>query len=679
MQGEVMPRFLFLVLLLLLAGSAGAEVDADLMSVEATLARLPAEERLVFLQDEVQRTVFNSPKLAIEIAGRWLKLANEQNNSLARSRALLSIGRAHYLLGEYRSSLRYYQDALNVAEEIGEKGFIADSLNNIGVLYYVWGEHDLALEYYLKTLDLRLEANDQRGVAHCYNNIAGVHNTAGRLESAMEHYHLALDIYHDLGELLYETGTMNNIGLLKFNTGEDAEALVFLQKALVLERKAKDPQGESLSLNNMGMIFARQGRLDEARDLFNEALAIRRQIHDRQGESVTLQLLGSTMVNDGDVEGGIPLLESALSIARELEVQELIRDDLLALSEAWELVGQFDQALNFYRQFKDAHDGLFNEERTRQMAAAEARYETDLKDKEIASLHQQAGYEAFRRRIFLAGGVVLLLMMVLLWNRYRFQKRAHGEIRIKNESLAQAHSELEKGAREQLAHVARVATMGELTAAFAHELHQPLTAIKTNARAGRNLLRRSAVEEVEETLVDISEDAERAREIISRLREMMRKGEERRESHNINEVVSSSISFVDQRTHIEGPNIRFDLEPNLPVVQCDRIQLQQVLLNLVQNALVAMNGRSGEILIQTALASNGNVTVRVRDEGPEVSDEIISEMFDPFFTTKAEGLGMGLPICRTIVEAHGGKLLVNRNPEGGLVMEFQLQKTGHKS
>ncbi len=92
-----------------------------------------------------------------------------------------------------------------------------------------------------------------------------------------------------------------------------------------------------------------------------------------------------------------------------------------------------------------------------------------------------------------------------------------------------------------------------------------------------------------------------------------------------------------------------------------------------------MSGSTGEVLIQTTLAENGNVTVQVRDEGPEVSDEIISEMFDPFFTTKPEGLGMGLPICRTIIEAHGGKLLASRNPGGGLAMEFQLLNSGIKS
>ncbi len=673
-----MPRF-FVLVFLLWPCLVWAEVEADSMSVEATLARLPAQERLVFLEEEVQRNISNNPKQAIVIAGRCLRLARELDNSLAENKALLNLGRAHYYLGEYKHALRRYQEALALAEELSNKTLVANALNNIGVLYFVWGEHDLALEFYLRTLALRLETGNQIGAAHIYNNIAGLHNTADRDSSALEYFEQALEIYHDQGQVGFEASTMNNIGLIKYDSGKYDEALVYLEKALVLERTVNDRQRESLSLNNMGMVLTKQGHTSEARQLYGEALEIRRQINDRQGESVTLQLLGTVMIQDGDVEAGILHLQEALAIARDLEVLELVKDDLLALAEAWEALGRYDYALRDYRQFTEAHNQLFDEEQSRQIAAAEARYETDLKDKEIAGLIQQAKYQELRRRILLTGAIFLLLFLILIWGRYRFQKRAHQEIKLKNESLAKAHTELEKGAREQLAHVARVATMGELTAAFAHELHQPLTAIKTNARAGRNLLRRSVVDEVDETLVDISEDAERAREIISRLREMMRKGEERREPHNINEVVSSGMSFVDKASQKQGVSIRFDLAPDLPIVNCDRIQLQQVLLNLVQNGLAAMDGCTGEILIQTTLSDDGNVTVRVVDEGPEISDEIISEMFDPFFTTKSAGLGMGLPICRTIIEAHGGKLLPTRNQGGGLVMEFQLQKTGMKA
>ena len=658
-----------------------AQVEADSLTMEATLASLPAEERLPFLQEEVRRTIRNDPRLALAIARRSLVAASELNDEAARHQALMDIGVALYYQGDYRNALRRYEEAMVIAVDLGDNSRIGHAVNNIGVLYFVWGEHDLALEYYLRALTLYLESKDTARTASTYNNIAGVHHTAGRYDSALGHYGRALEIYREVGDKTYEAGTLNNIGLVHYEQGLFEEAMADLQQALTLERAGKDRQGEALSLNNMGMVRAKQGRLEDAQRLFNEALDIRREINDRQGESVSLQLLGTALVDGGNVEESIPLLEEALAIARELEVQELIRDDLLALAEAWEKAGQFERSLAYFRLFKEAHDLIFDEERGRQMAAAEAKFEVDLKDQEIAGLRREAEFEAFRQRIMLLGAILSALIMALLWNRYRFQKRANSEIHAKNEALGKAHAELEKAAREELTHVARVATMGELTAAFAHELHQPLAAIKANARAARNLLQQPAVDqdevdEVDEALVDIRDDAERAREIIHRLREMMRKGEERREVHPLDEVVRTALSFVEGAARQQGVEIRLDLEPDLPPVMCDHIQLQQVLMNLIQNGLAAMEAGSGEIVISTMTAADGQVEVHVRDSGPEMSDDNFADMFDPFFTTKPDGLGMGLPICRTIIEAHSGKLTASRNPGGGLTMEFRLPAYG---
>jgi len=656
---------------------AQGSVEADSMAVEAALARMPPAEQLTFLQEEVRKTIRNDPRLSLAIARRSLVAATEQDDSPARNLALMDIGRALYYLGDYRNALRRYEEALLIAEDMSDKTQIGHAVNNIGVLYYVWGEHDLALEYYLRALALRLEVDDVGGSASCYNNIAGVHHSAGRFPLALDHYRRALEIYREVGDATFEASTLNNIGLVQYDQGLYVEAMENLQQALILERAGKDRQGEALSLNNMGRVRAKQGLLEDAQRLFNEALDIRREIDDRQGESVSLQLLGTILVEGDNVDRGIPLLEDALAIARELEVQELIRDDLLALAEAWEKAGRHERALEHFRLYKEAHDRIFDEERGRKIAAAEARFELDLKDREIAGLRREAEFEAFRRRIMLLGAGFSVAIMVLLWNRYRFQKRANFEIRGKNEALGSAHAELEKAAREELAHVARVATMGELTAAFAHELHQPLTAIKANARAARNLLQQdSGREEAGEALVDIRDDAERAREIILRLREMMRKGEERREIRTLDTVVRAAVSFVEGSAHNQGVGIRLELAAGLPSVYCDHIQLQQVVMNLVQNGLAVMETGGGEIVIGTGETGDGGVEVRVRDAGPEVSREVLADMFDPFFTTKPGGLGMGLPICRSIIDAHGGSLTASRNETGGLTMVFTLPGYG---
>ncbi len=662
---------LLFVILLLIPASSLAVFEADSMAVEATLSRMPAGERLEFLADTVQRTMRNDPRLALAIARR----SRDEAMALGDDRALLmawrNCGVANYYLGDYRDALRSYEEAMAISEDLADTSMITNTTINIGVLYFVWGEHDLALEYYLRALDFASFLGHEEGLANIYNNVAAVHHTAERYDAALEYYELAEELYRSTGNETYEASTLNNIGLVQHELENYDAASTTLLHALDIERRMKDRPGEALSLNNLGMVREKQGRRDEARRLYEEALAIRRELEDRQGESVSLHLLGSALVAEGQTAEGIALLEEALAIARELEVRELVRDDLLALSNAWEASGRHDLAFEFYKEYKDAHDRIFDEMRTRQMAAAEAGFELDLKDREIVSLKREAEFEASRRRLFLLAAGLLTVILALLWNRYRYQKHAHYQILAKNEALEKAHRELEKAAREELAHVTRVSTMGELTAAFAHELNQPLTAIKANARTARNMLGvdTSGAAEIADALFDIREDAERAREIITRLREMIRKGGERRENHDLRDIVRTAAGFMTSRAQAQDVDIELVCPDEGVPILCDHIQLQQVVINLVQNSLAAMEPvGAGRIIVRVEPSVDGACEFRVADQGPEIPPEILSDMFHPFFTTKTTGLGMGLPICRTIIEAHGGGIEVEAVKCGGLVV-----------
>lgn len=676
-HGSALGRIL-LVLMLLGSGFSWANANMDSLALDDSLRNLSDDEQREWLGQEAQRLMRNDPKSAMTIARRALAIAQNRSDDLGRFQARLNIGLSLYYQGQYKSALREYESALALAELQENRHMTAAVRNNIGALFFVWGEHDDALEHYLEALTILMEIGDAAGIARAYNNIAGVHQTAGRYESASDYYQLALDRYRELGNKTFAASTLNNIGLVQFEQGDTDAAMAAFAEALDMEREVGDRFGEARSLHNMGMVRASQERLDDANRLYASALAIRRAIPDRQGESATLQSMGGALVQAGEVERGIRLLEAALKISQDLEVQEMIRDCLLDLSEAYEIAGRFDKALEYAKKHKEAHDRLFDEKRARQMAAAEARFELDLKDQEIAGLHREAEHEQFRRKIMLASAGLFLIIIALLWNRYRFQKRGKLEIQSKNEALSQAHSKLEQAARVELAHVSRVATLGELAAAFAHELNQPLTAIKANARAALNLLalKDRDQDEVDDALQDIRVDAERAREIILRLREMMRKGDERREACDINSIVRKGLAFIEPSVREQGVSIRLELAEGLGPVCCDRIQLQQVLLNLIQNSLAAMGEEQGEILVQSGESKDGKIMVRVRDNGPVLPAEIMADMFNPFFTTKYDGLGMGLPICRTIVEAHGGELNARRNEDRGLTMEFKLPLAG---
>jgi two-component system, LuxR family, sensor kinase FixL len=217
--------------------------------------------------------------------------------------------------------------------------------------------------------------------------------------------------------------------------------------------------------------------------------------------------------------------------------------------------------------------------------------------------------------------------------------------------------------------------MGEMAAALAHELNQPLTAIMSNAHAGERYLAQGAppLDEIRDILQDVVGDARRAGEVIQRLRGLLRKDEARLLPLDVNHVIREMATLVHTDAVLRSVGIDLNLAPELPLVRGDRVQLQQVLLNLVLNGMEAMGaaGEARRIVIRTQMA-DGAVRVAVQDQGPGIPADQLSRIFDTFYTTKPNGMGMGLAISRSIIETHGGRLWAENNPDGGATFSFTL-------
>jgi signal transduction histidine kinase len=245
-------------------------------------------------------------------------------------------------------------------------------------------------------------------------------------------------------------------------------------------------------------------------------------------------------------------------------------------------------------------------------------------------------------------------------------------------ALSRKQVELEaQRLRQHLAHISRVSAMGELTASMAHELNQPLTAILSNAQAAQRLLAANGVnlDEIREILSDIVADDKRAADVISRLRVLLKKGDLEQVVLDLNEVVSEVARLVRSDAIIRNVSMTLDLAAELPRVRGDRVQLQQVVLNLVLNGLEAMREPGvGDraLVVRTAPDGADAVRVEVQDSGTGIDEKDAGRIFEPLYTTKLEGLGMGLAIVRTIVDAHGGGLGIANNVGGGATVYFTL-------
>lgn len=247
--------------------------------------------------------------------------------------------------------------------------------------------------------------------------------------------------------------------------------------------------------------------------------------------------------------------------------------------------------------------------------------------------------------------------------------------RAENEAMAR---------RNELMHLSRVALMGELSGALAHELNQPLAAILSNAQAAQRFLERDArnVGEVREILADIVEADRRAGEVISRMRAMLKKDAASRDRVDMNDAVLEMLRLMHSDLLNRQVMVRTDLAPALPAVTADLVQMQQILLNLLMNACDAMANLPLDervVTVATSLLDDGSVEVSVADQGSGIPPPQLGTIFEPFMTTKAHGMGVGLSVCRTIVHAHGGSIHASNGASRGAIFRFSVPASRESS
>ena len=291
-----------------------------------------------------------------------------------------------------------------------------------------------------------------------------------------------------------------------------------------------------------------------------------------------------------------------------------------------------------------------------------------LPDGSDTRFRPMSDWERNRWRIVLFAAGLLLQMFLITWLLYADRRRRTAEA-----NAALLHAEL--------AHSNRVATAGALTGSIAHEIRQPLTAIVSSASAGLNFLNHKVpnLGEVRLALQHIVREGHRADTVIANIRTMFRKDATQRLPCDVNKLIRDVLSIADGQMRTASVATRTRLPDSPPVVVTgDPVQLRQVILNLVMNAVEAMSAvpPDSRLLQVTTGSDHGLVWITVRDSGPGIASDALAHIFDPFFTTKPGGMGMGLSICKTIVEAHGGELAASQSPEGGAAFRILLPLHG---
>jgi PAS domain S-box-containing protein len=354
-----------------------------------------------------------------------------------------------------------------------------------------------------------------------------------------------------------------------------------------------------------------------------------------------------------------------------------IRDQIVVLDAAGIIIEANDSWRRFVeraaiRPFESAHVGSHYLESCAGAAANGDAMAADL----LAAVRDVLDGMSARRRL----EVAVETADGLLWFEISIEplRRAEGgAVIVRTDITERKKATLQAGEqRQQLVLLGRAAVLGELSGAFAHELNQPLTSILGNAEAALQLLMRDSADlpEIRDILRDIIQDDVRAAEVIQRLRSMLARGEIQRQPVDLNQVVREVLELAHSDLITRGVSVVMQLDPSASQVLADKVQMQQVALNLIGNACEAMSGvapAGRKLIIATQLAGDGSfIECSFLDQGQGIPSGDLERIFQPFVTTKKHGLGLGLAICRSIVEAHGGRLWAEHGPDGGAVFRF---------
>ncbi|SDK16718.1 PAS domain S-box-containing protein [Bradyrhizobium sp. Rc2d] len=364
---------------------------------------------------------------------------------------------------------------------------------------------------------------------------------------------------------------------------------------------------------------------------------------------------------------------------REARIRRLVDSNIIGIF-VWDLDDRISDANEAFLRIVgySREDLVSGRLRWRDLTPTEWR---DADDRRVAELEATGTAQPYEKEYFLKSGarVPVLVGAATFGGRHdqgmafvvdlTERKRAEEEIRESERRYNEVQMEL--------AHVNRVTTMGELSASIAHEVMQPIAATVNNAKAALNWLNAQPpnLEEAREALGEIVKEGNRTTDVIGRIRALIKKAPPRKDALEINGAILECIALTRGEIVKNGVSVQTQLAEGLPLIQGDRVQLQQVILNLIINAVEALSSvREGarELVITTGKGKPDGVLVVVRDSGPGLSSAGLDRIFEAFYTTKPGGLGMGLSICRTIIEAHGGRLWATAAQPQGATFQFTL-------
>ncbi len=632
---------------------------------------------------------------ALQLGARAERLARAEEDSTALGRALRNRGRIYRSRGEIREAFEVLRESAELCEVAGDLHGLGDSWTDISITHWLIGDYPAALDGFIRAHQIYEEIGEPREIAGVLNNIGIVHKMLGDGDKALALYLEALEIRRQVGPQGSVANVLNNIGNVYRDLGESENALGYYLEAL--EIGPANTSGHANTLANTGSSYQDLGDLERAVEFYQRALALNEQTGNRKGSASALLKIADAERRRGRRSDALATLLRSLEIALEVDAKTEIQQAYRLLAELYAEAGRYQDAYEAFQGFERIKSEIFNAENSKNIADMQARFESDRQAREIELLRQQQTIATLEissqqtaRRLLIGGLLSLLLVLLVLYNRYRLRLRSTLLIEAQKSELEQTlvdlraseadrrrleedrvrQQERERYIAELEARKAKVeaqnAELERFTYTVSHDLKSPLVTI----RAFLGLLKRDVsagdVARIETNLQRIGAAAAKMGQLLDELLELSQIGRivNPPESASMLELTREAIELL--ASQISERGVQIEVESELPVVFVDRARLLEVMQNLIENAVKFM-GEQTEPRITIGSRHEGNrVLCYVRDNGIGVDPRYHDKIFGLFdqLSLDVDGTGVGLALVHRIVELHGGRIWVESEGEG---------------
>lgn len=614
---------------------------------------------------------------------RSLSKSKDEGYKIGEAAALNFIGKYHHTKGKFDKSLEYYKQALSVAKEAKDSARIAYLFNNIGNHYETIGNYVDALEYSLESVKIAESLNNKIILGTAYNHLGGLYLILGDFEIALKYHKMALNTRQELGYVEGIGKSYKNIGSVYYSIGEYEEALKNYEISLKFCREVGYKKGITKSLLGIGKVLITSGKYEEARLKLEGSLEVSNEMGYDKGVMNAKYELGLMYISLKQYGSAKEMLQESLSIATDREMKEMVSDAYYNLYKIEKIKLKYEEALNYYVLYEKEKNLLLDEEKSKQLALLQTRFETEKKEKENELLRQKNEFQVFqlkqKNKIILLAACIAILLIVLLFTYYKRLRNKNKDNKLLTElntRVTNQNKQLEK--LNKKLNVAS-AEKDKFFSIIAHELRNPLWWFRNITDLLSKNYDSMSREKIKNAIKSLDESAKNSFHLIDNLLQWSRSQLDRVKFNplklDLQLVVEENIDFVKSIAAYRNIELISQIEENT-FIKADKDLLNTVLRNLISNSL-KYTSENGEIII-SSIVDEEYVEISVKDSGIGISPKNLKKLFreDLQFTTlgisQEKGSGIGLILCKEFVAKNGGKIWVESKEGEGTNFKFTI-------